>query len=655
MSEAFDPYHAWLGIPPSKRPPTAHDLLGLEEGDTDLDRIQKAAAARYDQIRVFTLGPRREHAVRLQNEVSEALVVLLKDVPEELGEASHPPPLPDTVAHPELPPPPPLSEQLPEGVSPRPERRHRSSKTWILAPVLLVDKVLRSVAGEGNTILHAFLRGAAAIAVLLVFLGVLLRTVSQLGGQAAEERRPGAFATSVARDARTPALLEPREDPDESLNLPDQADEPDLGRAVGVEAEPDEPGATQPEMGSEEPSADKPEPRELEPDSPEEQPETETPAAEAPSPEELQPRGPLRNFADVVDLPERSGRPDSGTRPPEVFTVGRIHSAPDVAWQLFLLGGHAALDRDRAFVLQPGELRDDQQAWLVQLETSKLAGPSARKDVARIWRDKNDALRFQWAEEAPADANSLRNCVLLIRVGAESTYVALAEPKAVDPIPIDLDRDTLSRRIPVKGLPRSGSLRVEITQVEGSEGYAVDLPEPAEVKTPLELRFPRADRHGDSVDQVAFRLTFAPRSSEVRVDLQLLSPPAATFERFNRDARAQRGGLDTDRETMNRLLSLINIDRTRRASARFLPSAAVDESKEAQQARLLLNEELDRLETRIWCTQFYEQVHRRAKIHFRLFVEIDGRRVVLASTQPPSVNPAPTAGRAHFPSDNPTK
>jgi len=73
----FDPYHEWLNIPESRRPPTPHDLLGLKPGETDRQRIREAAKDRYDRIRQYTLGPDVEHANRILNELGDAVAALL--------------------------------------------------------------------------------------------------------------------------------------------------------------------------------------------------------------------------------------------------------------------------------------------------------------------------------------------------------------------------------------------------------------------------------------------------------------------------------------------------------------------------------------------------------------------------------------------------
>lgn len=55
MSEHFDAYHRWLGIPPKHQPADWYRLLGLERFEADLEVIVDAAerqiAARFDQRR----------------------------------------------------------------------------------------------------------------------------------------------------------------------------------------------------------------------------------------------------------------------------------------------------------------------------------------------------------------------------------------------------------------------------------------------------------------------------------------------------------------------------------------------------------------------------------------------------------------------------
>jgi len=77
MSEAFDPYHKWLGIPPQEQPPHHYRLLGVKPFEDDPDVIENAADRQMKHVRSFQAGPHSEASQRLLNELSVAKLCLL--------------------------------------------------------------------------------------------------------------------------------------------------------------------------------------------------------------------------------------------------------------------------------------------------------------------------------------------------------------------------------------------------------------------------------------------------------------------------------------------------------------------------------------------------------------------------------------------------
>ena len=77
MSEAFDPYRKWLGIPPDEQPPNHYRLLGIALYEDDHDVIHNAADRQMAHLRTFQSGRFAEHSQRLLNEVSSARLCLL--------------------------------------------------------------------------------------------------------------------------------------------------------------------------------------------------------------------------------------------------------------------------------------------------------------------------------------------------------------------------------------------------------------------------------------------------------------------------------------------------------------------------------------------------------------------------------------------------
>lgn len=78
MTQAFDPYHKWLGIPPAEQPPNHYRLLGLTLFEGDVDAIESAADQRMAHVRTFQLSQHAELSQSLLNELAAARVCLLK-------------------------------------------------------------------------------------------------------------------------------------------------------------------------------------------------------------------------------------------------------------------------------------------------------------------------------------------------------------------------------------------------------------------------------------------------------------------------------------------------------------------------------------------------------------------------------------------------
>jgi hypothetical protein len=77
MSEVFDPYFKWLGIPPGERPIDFYRLLGVQQFEADADVISSAADQRTAHIKGFQTGPHEKAARRILAEVSAAEICLL--------------------------------------------------------------------------------------------------------------------------------------------------------------------------------------------------------------------------------------------------------------------------------------------------------------------------------------------------------------------------------------------------------------------------------------------------------------------------------------------------------------------------------------------------------------------------------------------------
>ena len=77
MSEPFDPYRKWLGIPPKDQPPNHYRLLGIAHFEDDPDVIESAATRQLRHVRIFQSGKHSALSQRVLNELSAAKLCLL--------------------------------------------------------------------------------------------------------------------------------------------------------------------------------------------------------------------------------------------------------------------------------------------------------------------------------------------------------------------------------------------------------------------------------------------------------------------------------------------------------------------------------------------------------------------------------------------------
>lgn len=78
MAASFDPYHVWLGIPPSEQPPNFYRLLGIPPFEDNPDVISSAADRQMAHLRSFQTGKHSAASQALLNQVATAKVRLLK-------------------------------------------------------------------------------------------------------------------------------------------------------------------------------------------------------------------------------------------------------------------------------------------------------------------------------------------------------------------------------------------------------------------------------------------------------------------------------------------------------------------------------------------------------------------------------------------------
>jgi len=77
MSDTFDPYRKWLGIPPAEQPPNHYRLLGVVLFEDDADTIENAADRQMSHVRNYQSGKYSDQSQKILNELSTAKRCLL--------------------------------------------------------------------------------------------------------------------------------------------------------------------------------------------------------------------------------------------------------------------------------------------------------------------------------------------------------------------------------------------------------------------------------------------------------------------------------------------------------------------------------------------------------------------------------------------------
>src|SRR5215470_4519015 len=77
MSDTFNGYHVWLGIPPGEQPPNHYRLLGIAVFESDLDVIDHAADRQMAHVRTFQSGRHGPLSQQILNELAAARLCLL--------------------------------------------------------------------------------------------------------------------------------------------------------------------------------------------------------------------------------------------------------------------------------------------------------------------------------------------------------------------------------------------------------------------------------------------------------------------------------------------------------------------------------------------------------------------------------------------------
>lgn len=325
------------------------------------------------------------------------------------------------------------------------------------------------------------------------------------------------------------------------------------------------------------------------------------------------PADPFRDFPRAVDLPPVADKDATGPGGLSATSLAPLYAAPDAPCEIAMFGKEGTSKGARRLVLTASG-DEKKPGWTVRMHSGP-AKEAAPADVARLGRT-NDALTFQWLDGASTPAAAaLRNGLLEVRLGTQSRTLALRKPVLAEPIVFDLHRASTTLAMALDSMPDPSHLRLQVVKLEGREGYLLEPAAPISHRTPARLVFPRKTRQGIEVAGVEYRLALIAKRPKVIVELKLVEPPLAQLQPIPTP--------EVRKSIENRIGEL---------------SGQVASPK-PDPMMLQKRRELELRDAQLWYDDFVRAVHRKAVLHWRVFLEIDGQTVDLVVSQPAPKTP----------------
>jgi serine/threonine protein kinase len=324
---------------------------------------------------------------------------------------------------------------------------------------------------------------------------------------------------------------------------------------------------------------------------------------------------PWKDFPKAVELPPVA-LPE-GVAAATPTSLLRVPVSPETPWTLALLGGEEALPGARRVVMTAEQAGGGAVRYTVWDE--KGTAGAEPTEIAGFSREQ-DALLFRWSATADNAANALRNCLLSVTAAGQTRAVALRKPLSAEPVVFLLTHPVQTHPISVQStsvewIPDPTQLRLEVLKFEGRDDLTLVPAEPLSAnstKKHAAIVAARKGAAGRQVPAVEFRLNFSvkQRPKIVQVDVKLMSHTAQQFALFENPAfRLQADGR----------VKAIN---------RELPAAKPE-------VKHILEQEYEGRQAQIWFDDFYKAVHRKAKMHYRVYVPVGEQQIEILRTSPP--------------------
>jgi len=446
--------------------------------------------------------------------------------------------------------------------------------------------------------------GGLAVAGLLI--GGIVWWASSGGSSSSGAKKSGEGKTTSSKSADREKSKPSRDKKDDDWGIKPP---PELIGPKPPEEKPSQPKPPQetptspspvdpPEQPSQPPEEKPPEEKPPEPIPPEEMPPEPKPPEEKPPeekpPEVKPPEDPFVHLGTRLPLPP----PEEDASPAtSAWTeLGRLGGRLDAPVALRLVGGQDVLRSKRQFVLTE-ETSGEELSWRVEIDPPP---PSGAAEIGRF-AVEDRTLRFQWLSDS-RDAAQLRYCLLSLAVDGKRRLLPLIEPAQGEALVVDLDRPSVSTKIPLDSVPDMNKLHMEIVKLDG-KFPPNEIKDGARDGTDVVLQ--RKDHNGNMVSLLTLRLTFAARGSAIEVEMRRVLPEGLPPRFKWTDIPIRMNQID-----MQRQARLGEAKRIR------------DQKQRDQQTREIENFFKPGLDNLKWMEERYNELNKLARIRLRFYLDV---------------------------------
>jgi len=332
---------------------------------------------------------------------------------------------------------------------------------------------------------------------------------------------------------------------------------------------------------------------------------------------------PVERPSPFCDLPRQAALPavDGGSKP---GALGPVQLGPEDECSVELIAPASA--REAAVTLDPSHPFEGQMTWLVRLKSSADGKATA---VGRFLLSR-EQLSYQWAPQATTikEAQTIRQCVLRLKCGDDAHVLALQTPSVPEPITADFERNSMRALVNVDWSGDPEALRVEITSLEGA------FP-PHSFESDKKLLKAADDSTRMLLGEEKNRPLAINVETSLTPKLQLVLTP---YFQVLRQEQEQRFNVRIASQVSQKIVLGGRKTQEDLAAAEKRKTNSRDDTQtekiEARIAELKLQlqeyktsfEQIQKLK------EFYQQVHKKGKIHFRVFYTIDEHEIDLVRT-----------------------